>query len=855
MKQSGYLIRSCVRRFFYSITSGFHRTHKKVFSFFADPVTKPSRQVYTGLIIGMLVTACTVLMIFSVMRQNLEDTFVQDSDKSVNLIESRLENYSSVLHAVRGFFYPDLDISADEWGEFIRDILADSNYGGIHSLSFLSPKKSPGSNNFTQCTVQYHTALKGDKKPKTMDNTCQDNSVLKRLQESEKNKKIFFHQGQDKDFMDIYIPAFLNSVSYHDHKTIPLNGWVKVSIHLGDFFKRNISNSLAVYLYDENSRLIYKPTGDMTPYWLDFTYEKVIDMGGKKWIFFIRPNYDMKKYRIDSDILLIILIIGLFFSGMISSLIWSLSSTEKRAKAIADDISLHLKENENRLRNVLENIPGAVYRCYPDLNWQMEMLSDGIFDITGYCASDFLHNKRLYADFIHADDLTIVEGNIGLSPREKRSFAIEYRLIHKDGTIRWVYDRGQVTIDEHDHLPRLIGAIFDITEKKKSEEDIQNLSLALENAVEGIAFVDRGGIFQIVNDAFAAIFHNSTENLTGKKWTICVAQDEHAMVMNLMQTSADIERIPFVTRWQDKMGQDIHLELLVVPCHSFEDSQVTLKGFYVFARDITRRIQEAEALAHALDEAKTANKTKSEFLATMSHELRTPLNAIIGYSDLLIEEAADDGLDSIGKDLKKIKNAGHHLLELINDILDVSKLEAGKMTIHLEVFNVPDLAQSIVDMMKPAAEKNHNTLILNYPQNIESMYSDLMKVRQGLFNLLSNALKFTSGGTVTLTISDYKQNQKSYIRFDVTDTGCGILPEQLNKLFKPFSQADSSTTRKYGGTGLGLMITKRFCELLEGYVEVQSTIGIGSTFSIILPKVSPGGQKGLEFPTKVSAIS
>jgi len=230
--------------------------------------------------------------------------------------------------------------------------------------------------------------------------------------------------------------------------------------------------------------------------------------------------------------------------------------------------------------------------------------------------------------------------------------------------------------------------------------------------------------------------------------------------------------------------------------------------------------------------ADEANKLKSQFLANMSHELRTPLNAIILYSELLTDDATDLGLDRFVADLRKIHNAGHHLLGLINSVLDLSKIEAGKMEIYCESFGLAKLAAEVADTIKPLVAKNDNCLVMDIAPDAGNIHSDLTKVRQMLFNLLSNATKFTKVGTITLSISREAQD---FITIAVTDTGIGMTPDQLTKMFQAFAQADASTTRKYGGTGLGLTITKKFAELLGGDVAVASEFGKGTTFTVRLP--------------------
>ena len=242
-----------------------------------------------------------------------------------------------------------------------------------------------------------------------------------------------------------------------------------------------------------------------------------------------------------------------------------------------------------------------------------------------------------------------------------------------------------------------------------------------------------------------------------------------------------------------------------------------------------------EQLRHSQQQALAATEAKSQFLANMSHELRTPLNAIIGYSEMLEEEAQDAGNAQFVADLEKIHGAGKHLLALINDILDISKIEAGKMELYLETFDLKTMLDDIVATTRLLVQKKSNTLVVQMSPDLGAMRGDLTKVRQALFNLLSNASKFTERGTIKLTAARESGSDGGWIVLKVTDTGIGMTREQLGRMFQAFSQADSSTVRKYGGTGLGLAITRHFCRMMGGDVTVASEPGAGSTFTLRLP--------------------
>ncbi|HEU4456703.1 MAG TPA: response regulator [Longimicrobium sp.] len=390
----------------------------------------------------------------------------------------------------------------------------------------------------------------------------------------------------------------------------------------------------------------------------------------------------------------------------------------------------------------------------------------------------------------------------------------------------------------HDEL--MVLAMEDVTERRLAEAEVKAIETYAQDIVdtvrEPLLILDPDLRVQSANRAFYQTFRVSceeTENrliyeLGNGQWDIPALRTLLDDIIPASSAFSDFElehdfpaigrRVMLLNARRLQAGH--HGELLVLALE-----------------DVTERRRAEEEAAKAREGAENANRTKSLFLANMSHELRTPLNAILGYSEMLAEEAEERGLADFGADLEKIGSAGKHLLALINDILDLSKIEAGKMELFLETFDLAGMIGEVASTIQPLVRANANTLKVSLAPELGDMHADQIKVRQGLFNLLSNAVKFTRSGTITVDAGRERMNDRDWIVFRVADTGIGLTPEQLVRLFQDFTQADASTTRKFGGTGLGLALTRRFCQMMGGDVTVHSVAGEGSVFTIKLPAV------------------
>lgn len=452
----------------------------------------------------------------------------------------------------------------------------------------------------------------------------------------------------------------------------------------------------------------------------------------------------------------------------------------------------------------------------------------------------------------HAIDLLVPEAAKGHVHQVWEDLLVQKDLVHsinenvtKDGRILVMEWTNTPLVGEDGEVIGLMSMGMDITERQRQQEALhqseQKYRTIIESIKEAYYEVDLAGNFIFANNALCEIMGYTHEELIGTNNRDYMDQEtaqtvyQHTnQVYRTGRSARNIEWV-FITKSGERRYAEMSISLMT-------DSKGQPTGFRGLARDITERKMAESELQAAKEAAESANRAKSAFLANMSHELRTPLNAIIGYSEMLIEDADEMGYSSIVPDVKKIQAAGSHLLDLINNILDLSKIEAGKMDLFYEAFDIPDMVEGVLATVKPLIAKNNNTLEVEYAPDANRMVADLVKVRQTLLNLLSNAAKFTENGTVQLKIMRGRFDNTDWITFRVTDTGIGMSPEQIEHLFREFTQADNSTTRKYGGTGLGLAISRRFCQMMNGDILVESEVGKGTTFIVHLPADVPERQ-------------
>ncbi len=526
-----------------------------------------------------------------------------------------------------------------------------------------------------------------------------------------------------------------------------------------------------------------------------------------------------------------------------------------------------LAQAEAQFRAVLDNMSDGVIVADEDEKFLIfnpaaeRMLGIGITDTLSaeWSRQYGLHLPDMVT-LLPADQVPLTQAIRGVAVDECEVFVRPWRpqaVSRLSGGI-WVSMSARPLRDRHGTLRGGIMVCRDVTEHKRAEVALrkseERYELAAQAANDGLWDWDLELEEIYFSPRWKAILGYAEDEIGDEpeEWSSRLHPEDRDRVMAEMQAHLE-GRAPLFESEYRMLHKDGAYRWILdrrIALRDEEGDPIRLIGSHT---DITARREAEQALKEARDQALEANRAKSIFLANMSHELRTPLNAIIGYSEMLHEEAEELGYVDFAPDLEKIHVAGRHLLGLINDILDLSKIEAGKMELYLETFDVASMIQDVVTTVHPLVEKKSNTLQVQCPDGVGLMHADLTKVRQALFNLLSNASKFTEQGLITLTVErsasipsaslpeasrrERASNSSSsdWMLFRVADTGIGMAPEQMASLFQAFSQADASTTRKYGGTGLGLAITRHFCEMMGGDISVESEPGQGATFTIRLP--------------------
>ena len=492
-----------------------------------------------------------------------------------------------------------------------------------------------------------------------------------------------------------------------------------------------------------------------------------------------------------------------------------------------------IQKSEQQYRSLISNIPGVAFRNRIDDQLSTLFISDGIETITGYPASDFIERRKYLTELYHPVDLKPTATAIQEAIARRQHYSVEYRVIDLDGKEHWILEYGSVVMNEHNQPAWLDGIMLDQTDTKLRNAEYQSKMTAISKAVLLIEFsMDRRIL--AVNDNFIDCMGYSREEMTGKTHALFCSEEQ----LNSQEYTGFWKalrrgeyRSGEFCRY-DKNGNPVWLQATYNP---ILDANGYPFKVLKLAIDVTHRRLMEEELRTARDRAEEAAAARSSFLANMSHEIRTPMNAIIGFTELLLDSPLNPQQQ---RQLRTVYQSSSSLLGLLNDILDTAKLDKGAVELERLDFSLPELCQQVCDSHQLSADKKGLGFRLNYQvSGAEFFQGDPLRLRQILNNLIGNAIKFTEKGQVELRVS----GNAGAVRFDIRDTGIGIAADRLNRIFDPFSQADASMSRRFGGTGLGTTISRQLVELMQGRIHVSSTPGEGSTFSVEIPL--PAGQR------------
>jgi PAS domain S-box-containing protein len=490
-------------------------------------------------------------------------------------------------------------------------------------------------------------------------------------------------------------------------------------------------------------------------------------------------------------------------------------------------------ESENRFRTLAENAPVGIFQT--DATGVCTYVNKRVSEITGMPEEDMLREGWIKA--VYPEDLLRVTTTLQQSVEEKHGFKIELRFVNDTQGIRWVISEGVPVLDDNGVLTGYIGTTHDITERKQMFQKLRDSEelyrLLSSNTRDMIALykIDASATRTFISPSVNDILGYTSEELVGSSPYDNIHPEDEAQVKKILKSvvftgnSATLEY-----RMRRKDGTYVWLES---HAHPFYDDNGNMTGFQSSSRDISKRKEFEASLKVAKEKAEEATRAKSLFLSMMSHEIRTPMNAIVGLTNLLLQ---NDPREDQRERLNLLKFSGHNLLTIINDILDFSKIEAGKLVLESIDINLKKLLSDTRQMLEQRAQEKNISLYMKYDAKLpEFLKGDTVRISQIVTNLLSNAIKFTERGYVELSVKLLGEEKGKYkVQFAVKDTGIGIEADKLETIFEHFTQADNDITRRFGGTGLGLTITKGLLHLMGSKIDLESVPGYGSTFSFVL---------------------
>lgn len=491
-----------------------------------------------------------------------------------------------------------------------------------------------------------------------------------------------------------------------------------------------------------------------------------------------------------------------------------------------------LRDSEQKLRSLLDNMPGVCFRSRMDEHWSIVFVSDAVEGVTGWRAEDFVAGRITFSQLINPDDNIAVWDSVSTAIAEDRPYMIEYRLRTRQGREIWVSETGRGKRGADGELQWIDGVLMDITDSKRRAAEFEGLANAVNRAL-AVLEIDTDGRIAAANTPFLELTGYTLEELCGRPHALLCPPAELASEAVRRRIDEGLRTGNVITGDVLRLGKNGRRVWMHATYNPVFDANGDVCKITMLAQDMTERRAMERALVDAKERAEQAAAARAAFLANMSHEIRTPMNAILGFTELLMDTPLDE---SQRRHLGTVRASARSLLGLLNSILDTAKLDKGAMELELADFSLRSVCEQTLASLRLGATRKGLQLEMIYAETVPEHYlGDALRIQQILVNIVGNAIKFTERGEVRLEV----KQEDGHVHICISDTGIGIAADRLESIFAPFAQADASTSRRFGGTGLGTTISRQLVELMGGHIRVESQLGAGSRFHIVLP-LQPG---------------
>ena len=857
-------------------------------------ISRKSAPAWAILCIGLLLTAFLSIHVKQGIDNDEQRQFGFSCDQIALKIEERIAAYASILRGGAALFTASPSVDRHAWRTYVETLQPDESVPGIQGVGFSQvitldqlaghvasirdegfPEYTvwpPGERAIYAPVIYIEPFLDRNLRALGFDTYSEPvrRAAMEQARDSGKamlSGKVELVQETGKKVQSgilMFVPVYRSgaSLSTVEQRRAALVGWVYIACRMNNLMDGILVNFTSregkvadLDIYDGPqatfANLLFGSSSNHNKL-LD--QQRTIDINGRTWLLIFHHSvivsYLPAWLALTGGLALSVLLFGLMFS-----IINSRTNAARLAAKLTEDIRGReqlLKESETLFRSMADGAPALIWTSGVDK--LCNYFNKVWLEFTGRSIEQEVGNG--WAEGVHPEDFQRCLDTYVNAFDARQKFAMEYRLRRFDGEYRWLTDNGVPRYDAQGVFMGYIGYCMDITERKKSDEYLAELSLAVEQSPESILITNAKAEIEYVNEAFVHATGYRRDELIGRNPRILNSgltpretfdalwaalgrgESWKGELYNRTKDGREYVEWAIISPLRQPDGTVSHY--VAVKEDITEKKAVGLE-LYLHRHELELLVEQRTAeLTLAREQAELANQAKSAFLANMSHEIRTPMNAIVGLTHILHSNAKEpEQLDK----LQKIAGAADHLLHVLNDILDLSKIEANKLVLEASDFDLGELLTRVSSMVIDRSRAKQLELILDIDSRVGGVCGDSTRLSQALLNYLINAVKFTERGTIILRANLVEEAKDSiFVRFEVEDSGVGISPENLQRLFRSFEQADNSTTRRFGGTGLGLAITRKLALLMGGEAGVESTLGKGSTFWMTarLGKLSTG---------------